>query len=214
MMGQFGQSSMEQFMERTREWQKQRQTQMEYAHWLEHKNATVPKFNHPAKYHFTRPKTEWPQLYATIEKIWEDFNVQQDNQKGVNIHVAFSVSMSQYPLVGVYGVDIPSFSERKGLVTAYFYDENGSPLKDLNGKYCHSGGNVCLCDVFQLSATAFNFRQSYSDFVLFMPYNELHVGPGIHRLNFEIVIISDLESAIARSQYIPITYSEPLVMNR
>lgn len=95
--------------------------------------------------------------YGEIEKIWVDHNKYDDNGRvGMIIHVAFKAH---------------NMLNKEGRVVAYFYYKDGSPLKDTNGRYCTSDGNVAKHEDFHPRYDSSN----YSDFELFMPNSELHL---------------------------------------
>lgn len=184
MTKQFGKSPFNQFLEgRQREmgyeWMKQQRAK---------KNQMLPKY-------LTTPLTGKPS--ATILKVWEDFNVDQANQKGLLIHVDFSYQ---------------SLPAQGGAIAAYFYLENDMPLRDLNGKYCSQSGHVCVERSFKPPI----LQSRYTDFQLFMPYDELHTGPGNYSLKFFVVIWkSPIRSSwilpnavLACSQWVPVSYKE------
>jgi hypothetical protein len=107
---------------------------------------------------------------ATIERVWLEHNVFDGyRRKGMRIHIKFS----QKNMLG-----------RSGEVAAYFAFENGSDLKDFNGTYRTRDGKVSC-------GTRFNSKyesSTFEDYVLFMPVEELHLGPGRHSLKFNITI--------------------------
>lgn len=125
---------------------------------------------------------------ASIEKVSVDHNVYEDGKKGMRIHVKFNVN---YML------------QKKGKVIAYFYDGNLA-LKDNNNEYGTIDGYVCCSKVFSPSYE----NSIYNDFVLFMPYNELHVNQSKYDLKF-IVQIYDENSMkfIAKSDYTNFIYT-------
>ena len=74
---------------------------------------------------------------------------------------------------------IRNFGECDGRCTAYFYDEDGTLLRDFNGKYLTTTDNVAVGRDF--SPDWYNFFLSDDDFSfinvdLFMPYEELHIN--------------------------------------
>jgi hypothetical protein len=95
-------------------------------------------------------------MSATINRIWGEHNVFQGRQKGMKIHVKFNTRNMQ---------------NVQGKCTAYFYYKNGTALKDNNNAYSSSDGQVIVEYDFKP-----DYKESlYEDFVLFMPYNELHL---------------------------------------
>jgi acyl carrier protein len=116
-----------------------------------------------------------------IEKIWLDYDTQQDSERGILIHLNFNVD---------------NLKDVKCRAVAYFYFKNGAALKDLNSSYYSADGQVCAGKDF----TPGYEGSIYKDFMLFMPYDELHVSEGKHELKFHINLYEQVtKSEIARS---------------
>ena len=112
---------------------------------------------------------------SDIFKVWVDHNQYQDSVKGMRIHVKFNVR---------------NFKDGKGRVVAYFYKKNGDPLKDTNGRYNTTTGDVSTSGKFQPRYV----NSVYNDFKLFFPYQELHMARGKHNLKFRIRIFKSNNS--------------------
>ena len=109
---------------------------------------------------------------SRIFEVWVDHNQDQDSVKGMLIHVKFEVN---------------NFKDSSGSVAAYFYNENGDPLEDTNGRYNTTSGNIATSRKFQPSYV----KTVYNDFKLFFPNKELHlVGGKKHNLKFRIRIFN------------------------
>ena len=61
-------------------------------------------------------------------------------------------------------------------------DPNGKPLKDSNDKFSTTGGNAAIHGDF----TPTYQGSAYTDFQLFMPYDELHISRGKFDLKFVV----------------------------
>lgn len=113
------------------------------------------------------------QCYGKVEgkfnNITVEHNVTEGNVKGMRIHVSFSIK-------GMYKV--------LGTCVAYFYYENGNPIKDYNGAYKTTDGNASASKDFVPSY----YNSNFSDLTIFMPYRELEVGDGKHSLKFSCTI--------------------------
>ena len=96
---------------------------------------------------------------ATFKKIWLEHNVMQDGEKGMKVHVAFDIS-------GMKG--------QKCKAIAYFDHPKGTGVKDRNGRYCTTDGNVCSSTQF----TPGYPNTTYSDLSIFIPNSELHLLSG------------------------------------
>jgi hypothetical protein len=91
----------------------------------------------------------------------------------------------------------------KGTVAALFYRANGAPLKDNDGINSTKDGNVVVWEDFKPRYTS----STYGDFWLFMPYNQLHLPRGEHSLKFRVVINCPQGNRVARSNWVPFTYT-------
>lgn len=112
-------------------------------------------------------KSTYSNSSATINKVWVDHNVYQNNQKGMKIHVKFDA-------YNVYNHQIK--------VCVYFYYKNGDALKGINGsEYITSSGKVTV----QTTSTANYTNTTWNDFTLFMPYSYLNMASGCKDLSLE-----------------------------
>lgn len=107
---------------------------------------------------------------ATFDRIWVDYDVTEGNQKGMRIHVKFTVY---------------EMKNTDCLLGIYFQDANGNPLKDRNKKFYTTQGNVAVFrDLKPGYATT-----DYNDLQVFMPYNELDLGDGSFDLKMDVDLI-------------------------
>jgi len=109
-----------------------------------------------------------PPQRAEIDNIWVDHNAWSGMVKGMKIHVKFHTN-------GVRG--------QTGACNAYFFFANGQKLMDYNGSYRSIDGQVCVGNNFSPGYDS----AVYNDFVLFMPYNELHIS-GSADCNFQVQV--------------------------
>ena len=129
-------------------------------------------------------------ISAKIDSVWWE-DVVQRNVEGIRIHIKFQT----YNMLHLWGN-----------IAAYFYFNDGAALDDLNGKYKTENEKV---------STGRDFRPRwenaiYDDFVLFIPYDELHLSSGNYDLKFNILILEyGMEGSrkIANSEYVNITYT-------
>jgi len=97
-------------------------------------------------------------ISCNIDKIWAERDFTGPKQElGARIHVVFDVS-------GMLNV--------KGSVAVYFYGSDGTPLKDTNGIFTTSHGEVATHEYFEPPYE----NSTYTDFTIFMPYSELHLS--------------------------------------
>lgn len=124
----------------------------------------------------------WGQTSAEIEKVWVDFDVYENNQKGMRIHLKFSVD---------------NMLNKQGSCVAWFYFSNGTALKDYNSRYRTSGGQVSTSEEYKPGYTSSIFK----DFKMFIPYDELHLAEGEQSLKFDLGIFDNNSKQIAISEY-------------
>ena len=126
-----------------------------------------------------------------IKSVETQHNVVQNGQKGMNIIVNYSVE-------GMKG--------KTGDLNAYFYFEDGTPLKDGNKSsvpcYGTYGGSVVVGK---------QFTPRYDDVAmsstLFMPYDELHLRKGKFSLKYYCAIFDDemKQQATSNWKYFTVT---------
>ena len=127
---------------------------------------------------------------AVIDRVWVDFDVYNGGQKGMMIHMDFVV----------YGL-----KDHRINPIAYFYFSNGDKLKDYDNSYRASDGHVCVSDTS--NATYEDTR--WSDYKLFMPYDQLHMASGKHELKFFIHINDKTtDEWIGMSDWVNFTFSK------
>jgi hypothetical protein len=93
---------------------------------------------------------------AEIKEIWVDHNVYENSVKGMRIH---------------FKMDVDNLRNKSCRAIVYFYDEDGNALIDQNGNYNTTNGKVAVGESFTPSYES----STFSDFKIFMPYNELHI---------------------------------------
>jgi hypothetical protein len=103
-----------------------------------------------------------------------------------------------------------TISNHKGIpcsVIAYFSYASGDALKDLNGRYNTTDGNVCTLENF----TPTYDSTKYTNFRLFIPNTELHIASGEHKLvhSIKIYITSTNQFIGDAGQIYHFTFSVP-----
>ncbi len=127
---------------------------------------------------------------ATIKNMEVSHNIFQSGQSGIQIRLCFTIQ------------------HRKGFscgVLAYFRDEQGNGLVDLNNKFKTSSGHVCVG-----SSCTPDFEDAlFNDYILFLPYAELDQPDGIRNLQFNVQIYDDIgKDFIAKSEPVAFTFSK------
>ena len=82
--------------------------------------------------------------------------------------------------------EVDRYKGQPGIVCAYFYRKNGTPLKDRNYQYYSANGNVSVGGWFKPGYV----NTIYRDYALFIPYSELHSGSGRHDLKFMVQVFN------------------------
>jgi|GEM_PF-1948026 len=119
---------------------------------------------------------------AFIHRVWLEQNAPSAGQEGLRIHVAFDAKH----LVGA-----------QLTVAAGFTDANGNDLQDADGKFRFDDGTVGVTAL----ASASSDDTRFDDFVLFIPYAQLHMRPGSHTLKVKVGI-----SQAERSGFLAVSY--------
>lgn len=74
-------------------------------------------------------------------------------------------------------------------VVVWFYDAaTKEPLEDLNGRFATANGDVAII----LDFTAHNAFVEYTDYPMFIPFDELHLDEGDHDIHFQMGIFQKL----------------------
>ena len=133
-----------------------------------------------------------------INRLWAEYDVFEGGQKGMRVHCNF---------------DVNNWLDKPCEISAYFSFTNGTPLKDFNGAYCSVDGQVSTgIDVVPGYESA-----NFGDLALFMPYDELHMDPGVAELMFHFVLFRKRGTEhfeLARSTTMSFTYTwapEPVI---
>ncbi|MDQ5824726.1 MAG: CHAT domain-containing protein [Chloroflexota bacterium] len=130
---------------------------------------------------------------VTIEKVYLTHNIyNSDDVKGMEIHIEFTAN-------NLKDVLLP--------VNAYFSWPDGRKIISLDGTYQAPDTQVAVRKDAQPGYDA----AKYDDFVIFMPYEELEMdfAADTFDIQLHVVIYDDKEVELARSDYIPFSYTSP-----
>ncbi len=95
-------------------------------------------------------------LSGRIDRVWVEKNVRALETKGLKIHIDFTIN---------------NVINKKITVAVYFYHNDGSPLKNYNGKYKTPDGQVAVAtNLYPKNNPAW-----YNNCELFIPNYELHL---------------------------------------
>lgn len=125
-----------------------------------------------------------------FNRIWVDYNVTEDDVKGMRIHTAFTVSNMQ---------NIP------GYLAVYFEKKDGELLKTTNTTYSTKGGQVA---VFRKITPAYN-PATYSDYSVFIPYKEFNLPPGDYDLKLDADLIYENGDLIQHLEFYEFVFKNP-----
>ena len=110
-----------------------------------------------------------------FQKVWVDYNVTEDGENGMRIHVKFQVTNMK---------DVDS------KVMVYFQEEDGTNLTG-SGLYSSDGKVAAKKEL----KPGFDVTE-YKDLEIFMPYNELNLTKGKYNLKMDIDLADDDENLI------------------
>lgn len=127
---------------------------------------------------------------AKFQKIWVDYNVTEEGEKGMRVHVKFEVS-------GMEGVD--------SYLLVYFQKEDGSNLTTGSSVYGSKDGRVVAKKALK---PGFDVTV-YKDLEVFMPYNELNLDSGKYNLKMDADLTDDDENLIQHLGYHEFEYEKP-----
>ncbi|MDR1346550.1 MAG: hypothetical protein LBK03_07620 [Bacteroidales bacterium] len=120
---------------------------------------------------------------ASIIKVWQEHNAVENNVYGMRIHINFMAK---------------NMLNQQGNCTVWFYFANGNKLMDVNSNYSASDGQVAASKNF----TPTYINSKYSDFMIFMPYSELHCPTDARQdLKFKVGIFDNDNNQLITSDF-------------
>ena len=126
-------------------------------------------------FEYTKPATGFQNTTtssstATFNRMWMDYDVTENNRKGMRIHVKFN-------LTNMKNVD--------AYLAVYFQLRGGDKLKTTNVNYQSKSGQVAI---YKSLLPGYD-NADYEDQQLFMPYDELNLGSGKFQLTMVVDVI-------------------------
>ncbi|MEM9679119.1 MAG: hypothetical protein AAF901_02245 [Bacteroidota bacterium] len=131
------------------------------------KTTTTYETNKPKT--TTNTTTYKKKVDGKFNKVWAEHNVYEYGVKGMKIHADYNIN---------------NMKGTKGKLVAYFYYKDGTKLKDTNKKYRTTDGQVSTSKDFNPNYD----RTLYSDYWVFIPYDEFHLGTGKTNLKCKFII--------------------------
>ena len=140
--------------------------------------------------HFTHNNITGPS--ASFDKLWVDYDITEDGLKGMRIHIKFTTYQMK---------DMDAY------LAIYFEysNEQGGTLKDKNGKFNSTAGDVALYK----SINPQYDPAVYDDLQVFMPYSELDLDPGSYELTMDVKLIYKTGGEIQHLTYYDFEYTKP-----
>ena len=129
---------------------------------------------------------------ATFEKIWVDYDITEDDQKGMRIHIKFTAydMMNMDSYLAIYFL---------------YNSEKGGTLRDKNQKFNSTAGDVAL---YKSLKPQYN-PAVFDDLQVFMPYSELDLEPGNYDLAMDVKIIYKEGGTISKLTKYNFQYTKP-----
>jgi hypothetical protein len=121
-----------------------------------------------------------PKPTATLQKMWVDYDVTENNEYGMRIHINFTA------------IDLLDTEVELG-VYFQFTDDQTDFLPDKNQRYYTTNGKVAV----STKMTPPYASSKYSDIQLFMPYEELDLDAGTYQLTMNVQLLYPHGGAIA-----------------
>lgn len=109
-------------------------------------------------------------ITATYKDIWVDYDVYEDNKKGMKIHTKFSVS---------------GMKSMEGYLAIYFETKSGVRLKSETTGYRSKTGQLAA---YKLINPGYD-QTDYNDLSVFIPYSAFNLATGKHDLKIDADLI-------------------------
>lgn len=129
---------------------------------------------------------------AEFEKLWVDYDVVEGGLKGMRIHTKFTLK---------------NLKDESLQLTVRIEKENGDPLRNENTNFRNKGGQLA---VFKALKPGF-VSAVYADQFVFIPYDEIVIEPGNHKLNVDADIIYSDGELLKHFTLYPFTFTKPAV---
>ncbi len=127
---------------------------------------------------------------ADFDKLWVDYNVTEEGQVGMRIHVKFVVH---------------NMKNVNSAVAIYFQKEDGTKLLTNNEEYAAKDGGVA---VYKALKPSFD-ETVYEDLPLFIPYNEFNLSRGKYVLKMDADLIDESSNLIQHLTFENFDFEKP-----
>jgi hypothetical protein len=126
---------------------------------------------------------------ASFDNMWVDYDIYENNQLGMRIHVKFSMF---------------NMKNMDSYLAIYFSTKNGVKLTTTNNDYSSKSGQVA---VYKSLRPAYD-DAVYNDAQIFMPYSQLNLGPGSYNLTMDLDLIYQNGDLIKHMKYYDFLYEK------
>lgn len=133
------------------------------------------------------PRKKDSSMSASLSRMWIEYNVTQGGAKGMLIHVNYKVN-------GMKGVS--------SYLALYFAKEGGEKLKSSKTGFMSADGQLAL---YKEMEPAYD-PAVYDDSTLFLPYDEINLGPGKYDLTISVDVIFKEGGAIDHLKDYPFVF--------
>lgn len=148
-----------------------------------------------------------PNLKVITSSGYQYFTFSQGiSCKEVKVDTKFDDATQQIAITPIFTID-----NAKGVnchAVAYFYDEKGVPLKDINSLYAASDGSVSSTADFTPGYPVTLYNNGQVDFRIYLPYTELHLLRGFFKLQYRVVLFDDKWNTIISSPTYSFTFTQ------
>ncbi|MBS1918679.1 MAG: hypothetical protein JST17_00335 [Bacteroidetes bacterium] len=138
----------------------------------------------------TQPLTNMTTVWSKLQDLNIDYNVTENGKLGMRIKQDFLIYNAQ---------------NKQCIMAVYFYNaENDKALSDKDGQYASADGHVAGYNYF----TPGYQNTQYTDLAVFIPYDQLELGPGNFRLKCYVAIFDPDQKQIVTGGYQYFTFSQ------
>lgn len=131
---------------------------------------------------------------CSLEDVEVEHNITMDGKKGMKIFTSFTINNAK---------------DKECLVSAYFYTADGAALKDNNRKYHTMDGKVATWK----TVTPLYPNTKFTRMELFMPYDELELKDGEHKLKFSMSVWDENRKSLVTGGIYYFDYSKGIICN-
>lgn len=157
-------------------------------------SATTPASPSPSKSPSSSPTPKpsssqsTSDVKASFDKVWVDYNVTEEGERGMRIHVKFNVS---------------NMKDTNGYVMVYFEETDGTKLTTSSSLYGKDGNVVAK----KLITPGFD-ETVYKDLDIFMPYSALNLTKGKYNLKMDVDLADNDQNLIEHMGYHEFQYEK------